>query len=82
MPVGLKAMPKSWDEIKDRQFYAINGQHTTAATRRMIKDLVCTRKDEVRYWDALIVWSADNVDLKAIFNYYNLISKINPFKAT
>jgi hypothetical protein len=82
MPVGLKALPKSWDEIKDRQFYAINGQHTAVAARRMIEDPLCTWKDEVRYWDALIVWSADNADLKAISNYYNLINKINPFKAT
>jgi hypothetical protein len=82
MLVDLKAMPKSWDEIKDCQFYAINGQHTAAATRRMIEDPLYTRKDEVRYWDALIVWSADNTDLKAISNYYNLINKINPFKCT
>jgi hypothetical protein len=82
MLVGLKAMPKSWDKIKDCQFYVINGQHIAAVARRMIEDPLCTWKDEVRYWDALIVWSADNMDLKAISNYYNLISKINPFKAT
>jgi hypothetical protein len=49
MPKDVYSMPKSWDEIKDCEFYAINGQYTAAATRRMIEDPLCTRKDEVRY---------------------------------
>jgi hypothetical protein len=48
----------------------------------MLEDPLCNRKDEVRHWDALIVWSADPLDLKGISNYYNLVNKINPFKAT
>jgi hypothetical protein len=40
----------------------------------MLKDPLCNRKDEVRHWDAL--------DLKDISNYYNLVKKINPSKAT
>jgi hypothetical protein len=55
--------------------------NTAEAARKMIEDPLCTRKDEVRYWDAFIVWSTNNQDLKAISNYYNLINKINPFKA-
>ena len=56
--------------------------HTTAAAWCMLEDPLCNRKDEVRHWDALIVWSVDPLDLKGIFNYYNLVKKNNPFKAT
>jgi hypothetical protein len=48
----------------------------------MLKDPLCNRKDEVRHWDAVIVWSVDSLDLKDISNYYNLVKKINPSKAT
>jgi hypothetical protein len=75
-------MPSKWEDIKDCKFYAINGQHIAAVARRMLEDPLCNRKEEVRHWDALIVWSTDNLDLKGISNYYNLVNKINPFKAT
>jgi hypothetical protein len=82
MPVGCTSMPSKWEEIKDCKFYAINGQHTTVATRRMLKDPLCNRKEGVWHWNTLIVWSANNLDLKSISNHYNLVNKINPFKAT
>ena len=82
MLVGCTSMPSKWEDIQDHEFYAINGQHIAAAARRMLDDSLCNRKDEVRLWDALIVWSADPLDLKGISNYYNLMNKINPFKAT
>jgi hypothetical protein len=82
MPKDVDSMLKSWDEIKDCEFYAINGQYIAVAARRMIEDLLCIRNDEVQYWDAFIVWSKDSQDLKAISNYYNLINKVNPLKAT
>ena len=82
MPVGCTSMPSRWEDIKDCEFYAINGQHTAAAARRMLEDPLCNRKNEVRQWDALIVWSTDALDLQGISNYYNLVNKINPFKAT
>lgn len=72
-------MPSKWEDIK---FYAINGHYTTTVARRMLEDPVYNRKEDVRHWDALIVWSADFLDLKGISNYYNLVNKINPFKAT
>jgi hypothetical protein len=75
-------MPSKWEDIKDHEFYAINGQHTVAVARHMLEDPLYNRKDEVRHWDALNVWSANSLDLKGIYNYYNLVNKINPFKAT
>ena len=30
-------MPSKWEDIKDHEFYVINGQYTLAAARRMLE---------------------------------------------
>ena len=74
-------MPSKQEDIKNSEFYAINGQYTAAVARLMIEDPLCNRKEEMWQWDAFIVWFVDFFDLKGISNYYNLENKINIFKA-
>ena len=46
MPVGLSEKPTEWEEIKDRDFYIINGQHSVEASKFMFDDANNVDKDE------------------------------------
>ena len=68
--------PTSW-EIKDGNFYIINGQHSVAASRLItqagsgVDDDV---KNDFRVWSCFIVWSSDAEILRSISAYYNRIN--------
>lgn len=83
-PQGLKQIPKTWDEIKNLRFYAINGQHTVRAAQLILKnpDVDDARKEMVRNWKAQIVWDLEAWKIQAISDYYNQSNQINPFKPT
>lgn len=37
MPVGMRTKPTKWEEIMNRKFWLINGQHSVAASRLMVE---------------------------------------------
>lgn len=61
MPIGLDKMPTSWEDIKDCQFYMINGQHSVAASKKMrSKEKAKHITQKFEKWDCHIVWSKDH----------------------
>ena len=46
MPIGLSEKPTEWEEIKDGDFYIINGQHSVEASKFMFDDANNVDKDE------------------------------------
>ena len=77
MPTNRTKKPTSWEEIKDSDFYIINGQHSVAASR-LITQVGSGADDDVkndfRVWSCFIVWSSDAEILQSIFAYYNRIN--------
>ena len=77
MPTNRIEKPTSWEEIKDGDFYIINGQHSVAASRLIMQvgsaadDNV---KNDFRVWSCFIVWSSDAEILRSISAYYNRIN--------
>ena len=77
MPTNRTEKPMSWEEIKDGDFYIINGQHSVAASR-LITQVGSGADDDVkndfRVWSCFIVWSSDAEILRSISAYYNRIN--------
>ena len=77
MPKNRTKKPSSWEEIKDGDFYIINGQHSVA-TSRLITQVGNRADDDVkndfRMWSCFIVWSSDAEILRSISAYYNRIN--------
>ena len=46
MPVGLSVKPTEWEEIKDGDFYIINGQHSVEASKFMFDNANNVDKDK------------------------------------
>jgi len=40
----LKECSKSWDNIKDREFFIINGQHRITTTKELQEGGVCEKR--------------------------------------
>nr|PNR31764.1 hypothetical protein PHYPA_025887 [Physcomitrium patens] len=74
MPTNRTSKPTTWEEIKDGEFFVINGQHSVAASRvitdesNVVDDDV---KSDFRVWSCFIVWSSDPEILRSISAYYN-----------
>ena len=83
-PQGLTSVPKDWNDIKGLRFWAISGQHTVEAAKRIIKnpDVDTPRKELMKTWKAQIVWDPEAWKIQAISEYYNQSNQINPFKPT
>ena len=88
MPTNRMEKPTSWEEIKDGDFYIINGQHIVAASR-LITQVGSGADDNVKndfcVWSCFIVWSSDAEILRSISAYYNRINHfqmIHPSWAT
>ena len=77
MPRNRTEKPSSWEEIKDGDFYIINGQHSVAASR-LITQVGSGADDNVknnfRVWSCFIVWSSDAEILRSVSAYYNRIN--------
>ena len=77
MPRNRTEKPSSWEEIKDGDFYIINGQHNITASR-LITQVGSGVDDDVknnfRMWSCFIVWSSDAEILWSISAYYNHIN--------
>ena len=77
MPTNRTEKPTSWEEIKDGNFYIINGQHSVAASRLITQvDSGADEdvKNDFRMWICFIVWSSDAEILRTISAYYNWIN--------
>ena len=76
-PVGpdgrlLKQRPKPWDDIKSGMFMIINGQHSITASQQLqLKGCGEERKNELKTWEAVIVWTLDPAQLMEISKFYN-----------
>ena len=88
MPRNRTEKPSSWEEIKDGDFYFINGQYNVAASR-LIMQLGSGADDDVkndfRVWSCFIVWSSNAEILWSISASYNRINHfqmIHPSWAT
>ena len=77
MPTNRTEKPTSWEEIKDGDFYIINGQHSVAESR-LITQVGNGADDDVKndfdVWSCFIVWSNDAEILRSISAYYNRIN--------
>ena len=68
----LKQRPKSWDDIKSGKFMIINDQHSIMASQQLqLKGYGEDRKNELKSWEAVIVWTLDPVQLTEISKFYN-----------
>jgi hypothetical protein len=58
----LRAKPRDWNEIKNKKFMIINGQHSIAASKELQVD-GCSedRRCSLEKWDAIVVWDLDLV---------------------
>ena len=77
MPTDRTEKPMSWEEIKDGDFYIINGQHSVAASRLITQvgsGVDEDVKNDFRVWSCFIVWSSDAEILWSISAYYNQIN--------
>ena len=77
MATNRTEKPMSWEEIKDGNFYIINGQHSVAASR-LITQVGSGADEDVKndfhVWSCFIVWSSDAEILWSISAYYNRIN--------
>ena len=74
IPIGLREKPIDWEEIKDRNFYIINGQHSVEASKFIFDDtnnVDPEEREHFRKWNCFIVWSEDAEKLRCISAYYN-----------
>ena len=81
MKKNNRQQPKSWDEVKDRQFYIINGQHSVEASKMMMEEgngVSEEVRNHFRTWNCFIVWSLDAEKLRYISAFYN---RVNHFQA-
>jgi len=61
MPIGLEEMPTKREDIKNCQFYMINGQHSIKASKRMrIEEKASKILKKFQKWKYLIIWSKDH----------------------
>jgi hypothetical protein len=81
LPGKNSRQPKSWEEVKNGNFYIINGQHSVAASKLMMEEGSGVSEDVQQYfktWNCFIVWSLSAEKLRSISAYYN---RVNHFQA-
>ena len=74
---------KDWNEIKNKKFMIINGQHSIAASKELQVD-GCNedRRHVLEKWDAIVLWDLDLVRLTKISNFYNSTNHFNHVQLT
>jgi hypothetical protein len=79
----LQTKPKDWNEIKNKKFMIINGQHSIAASKELqFEGCGEDRRQALQKWDAYIVWDLDPVRLTQISKFYNLTNHLNHAQPT
>jgi hypothetical protein len=75
--------PTTWEEIRDGEFYIINGQHSVAASKTMHTIGVHqTIARKFQKWNCFIVWSDERSKLHRLSAYYNRVNHFSIFKPT
>ena len=80
----LPKRPSSWGDIKNGNFFIVNGQHSMEASKFLKDMLSCSERQniEVVEWDAYIIWSNDKNQLQSIFEFYNIYNGMGHAVAT
>lgn len=79
----LKAMPETWEEIKDGKFLIINGHHSITASKELQTGGCCPeRAKQLRTWSAYIDWTLDPNKLRTISRIYNFTNHLDHAQPT
>ena len=64
VPADRSRKPASFEEVKDKSFHVVNGQHTLAACLEYVNDPSSTRevKDFFSKWPCNVVWAPEGDD--------------------
>ncbi|KAG0581687.1 hypothetical protein KC19_3G000200 [Ceratodon purpureus] len=83
-PKDCTVKPTSWDEIKDGQFYMVNGQHCVEASKLMQKreDVDKEIRDVYKTWECFVVWDVEKSIIQKISAYYNRVNHFNNMNPT
>jgi hypothetical protein len=67
MPVCSKK-PDSYEDVKDGEFYLINGQHSWSAAKRLVEspDVSQDQKDSYSFWLCDFVWTKNMLMLSEL----------------
>jgi hypothetical protein len=79
----LRVEPRDWNEIKNKKFMIINGQHNIAASKELQVDKCGEDRQHVlEKWDAIVVWDLDPIRLTKISKFYNSTNHLNHAQST
>ena len=79
----LQTKPKDRNEIKNKKFMVINGQHSIAASKELqVDECGEDRHCALEKWDAIVVWDLDPVCLTKISKFYNSTNHLNHVQPT
>ena len=86
MPKGFTSPPTEKDlpQIQNGDFWIIDGQHSLEASQIILNDpdFQHELKEDLRYWNAFLVWSSDWGKLRKISTFLNSGNKIKAFEAS
>jgi hypothetical protein len=79
----LRTKLRDWNEIKNKKFMIINGQHSIAALKELQVD-GCgeDRRRVLEKWNAIVVWDLDPVRLTKISKFYKSTNHLNHAQPT
>ena len=79
----LKNKPRDEKDLKDCEFWIINGQHSVAASKSLIEENATENLcKDFKKWNAFVVWTKDTDKLRKISAFYNRVNHLSPFKPT
>jgi len=79
----LKKPPAKWEDIQLGKFMIIDGQHSITASKELQRGQCDEkRREELRTWDAYIVWTLDPLKLHNISKFYNTTNHLEHAQPT
>ena len=80
----LPVTKENWEEIKKGDFYIIDGQHSVAAAKILLKTDAWKSplKKDLRYWKSFIVYIDNTNTLTYISGFMNQGNKVRQFEAS
>lgn len=80
----LPVTKENWEEIRKGDFYVIDGQHSVAAAKILLKTDAWKSplKKDLRYWKSFIVYSENMNTLTYISGFMNQGNKVRQFEAS
>ena len=82
---GIEITEANWDKFRTGKFYIINGQHSVAASKRMIERRPPVEEQILKYfrtWNCYIVFTNDKEKLRKISAFYNRTNHFTGFLPT